>query len=258
MIILQSAPRTRAEAGEIMPTGQARSSWWSRWQLGAVLALLAGCGTDQARLSRALLADRNPAAHGGEVDRHYQVHCPDVLTVAVEGVTPAAVSVPVAADGRMALAEGGFIRVDGLSTPEIAHAVAQHYGVGPGQVEIRVAGYNSQQLFLYGQVSGGEHAIAYQGPETVLDVLQRVGGLTPGALAEDVQVIRSHVADGKPPEVFHVDLAAIVNRHDPQTNVTLEPFDQIYIGQSRRSKLCPCLPPWLRPLYEALSGMTRR
>jgi protein involved in polysaccharide export with SLBB domain len=220
------------------------------------LVLLAGCATDQARLSRALLANRNPAAHGEEPSQHYQVHCPDVIEVAVEGVTTGDVSLPVAPDGRIALGEG--LRVDGLTPPEAASAVARQYGVGPGQVRVRVAAYNSQQLFLYGQLNGGEHAVAYQGPETVLDVLQRTGGLSPGALVDDVQVIRSHVAEGKPPEVFHVDLAAIVNKHDPQTNVPLEPFDQIYVGQSRRSKLCPCLPPWLRPLYEALSGMKRR
>jgi len=73
-----------------------------------------------------------------------------------------------------------------------------------------------------------------------------------------VQIVRSHVAEGKAPEVFHVDLAAILNKHDLQTNIPLEPFDQIYVGQNRRSKLCPCLPPWLRPLFEALSGMKRR
>jgi protein involved in polysaccharide export with SLBB domain len=240
-----------------MQAGQGRSSWRRSWQLGAALVFLAGCCTDQARLSQALLSDCDPAAHGDEPSQHYQVHCPDVIEVIVEGVTPAIVSTAVAPDGRVALGEEECIRVDGLTPPEIACTVARHYGVGPGQVYVRVAAYNSQQLFLYGQLNGGEHAVAYQGPETVLDVLQRTGGLSPGALVDDVQVVRSHVAEGKPPEVFHVDLAAIVNGHDQQTNVPLEPFDQIYVGQSRRSKLCPCLPPWLRPLYETLSGMKR-
>jgi protein involved in polysaccharide export with SLBB domain len=239
-----------------MLAGKDWSSWRRRWLLGAALVLLAGCATDQARLSRAVLAGRGPVAHGDEPSQRYQVHCPDVLEVAIEGVPPGPVSLPVSPDGRVALGEG--VRVDGLSPPEIARAVARQYGVSLGQVHVRVAAYNSQQLFLYGQLNGGERAVAYQGPETVLDVLQRTGGLSPSALVDDVQVIRSHVAEGKSPEVFHVDLAAILNKQDPQTNVPLEPFDQIYVGQSRRSKLCPCLPPWLCPLYEALSGMKRR
>ena len=97
----------------------------------------------------------------------------------------------------------------------------------------------------------------YQGPETVLDLLQRVGGLSPSAAPTDVQVVRAHVADGKTPEVFHVDLAAIVVKHDQQSNVRLLPFDQVYVGQSRRSTYVPALPPWLRPLYHALCGMWR-
>ncbi len=223
---------------------------------GTLLVLLAGCAMDQTRLSRALLADRNPAAHGDEVSQHYQAHCPDVLEVHIEGVTPGVVTLAIAPDGRIALGEG--IRVDGLTPPEIARALARQYSVHPGQVQVRVAAFNSQQLFLYGQITGGERAVAYQGPETVLDVLQRTGGLSAGALVDDVQIVRSHVAEGKAPEVFHVDLAAILNKHDLQTNIPLEPFDQIYVGQNRRSKLCPCLPPWLRPLFEALSGMKRR
>jgi protein involved in polysaccharide export with SLBB domain len=241
-----------------MQAGQARSSWWRRWRLGAVLVLLAGCATGQPRLQRALLADRNPATHGDEPATHYQVHCPDVLEVAVEGVTPGALSAPVTPDGRVALGDDGGPRVDGLTLPEVARALARHYGVGPGQVRVRVARYNSQQVYLYGQVGGGERAVAYQGPETVLDLLQRTGGLSAGASVENVQVVRPHVADGKPPEVFHVDLSAIVLKQDPQTNVALEPFDQVYIGQTRRSKLCPCFPPWLRPVYEAVLGMRRQ
>jgi len=204
-----------------------------------------------------LLADQNPAAHCKEPFRHYQVHCPDVLEVAIDGVTRGAVSVPVTPDGRVALGEDSRIRVDGLTTPEIARAVTRQYGVSVGQVRVQVTQYNSQQLYLYGEVNGGEQAVAYQGPETVLDVLQRTGGLTGGATVDNVQVIRSHVADGKQPEIFHVDLAAIVLEQDVQTNVPLEPFDQVHIGQSRRSKLCPCFPPWLRPVYEAVSGMKR-
>jgi hypothetical protein len=98
--------------------------------------------------------------------------------------------------------------------------------------------------------------VAYQGPETVLDLLQRVGGLGSGA-AGDVQIVRAHVADGGAPEVFQVDLEAILRKKDQETNVRLEPFDQVYIGQSHRCLLSSCLPPWMRPLFEGACGMRR-
>jgi hypothetical protein len=62
------------------------------------------------------------------------------------------------------------------------------------------------------------------------------------------------VADGRPPEVFHVDLAAILRRHDQSTNVRLEPFDEVYVGQTRRGCVAACLPPWMRKLGGWLDG----
>jgi hypothetical protein len=116
---------------------------------------------------------------------------------------------------------------------------------------------NSPELYLFGEAAGGERAVPYQGPETVLDLLQRVGGLASGAAVGNVQVMRSHVADGTSPELFQVDLAAIVLHGDQKTNVRLEPFDQIYIGQTKRSCLKTLVPPWLQALCERLTG-TRR
>jgi protein involved in polysaccharide export with SLBB domain len=124
-------------------------------------------------------------------------------------------------------------------------------------VHVRIAEFRSQQLFLVGQVVGLQRAVPYQGPETVLELLQRAGGITPGASPEDVDVVRSRLAEGKQPEVFHVDLRAIVLRHDAQTNLRLQPFDQVFVGESEESCLGKCMPPWLRPLYEAVCGLRR-
>ncbi|MGH6682239.1 MAG: hypothetical protein ACREDL_25630, partial [Bradyrhizobium sp.] len=66
-----------------------------------------------------------------------------------------------------------------------------------------------------------------------------------GAALRDITVIRPHVAEGKTPEVFHIDLASIVLKNDAETNILLEPFDQVHVGQSRRSYFSDCLPPWL-------------
>jgi protein involved in polysaccharide export with SLBB domain len=143
-------------------------------------------------------------------------------------------------------------RLEGLTPPEIARVVARTLGVRPEQVTVRVVRYESQQLFLHGEVHGQERAVPYIGPETVLDLLQRVGGLADGAASSDIQVVRPHVADGTSPEVFHVDLEAILLKKEQTSNVRLEPFDQVYVGESRRSCLGNCLPPCLRPLC----GMT--
>ncbi len=161
-------------------------------------------------------------------------------------------------DGRINLGDSGRVRVDGETAPEIIRTVAEVVSVPPERVHVQVAEHNSQYLYLFGEVAGLQRAVPYQGPETVLDLLHRVGGLTPAAALRDIQVIRPHIADGKTPEVFSIDLAAIVLRNDQETNIAIEPYDQVHIGQSRRSCFGACLPPWLRPVYDRMCGMKSR
>jgi protein involved in polysaccharide export with SLBB domain len=239
-----------------MGAGKGRSRWRG-WLAGSVLGLAAGCAAGRPELEQALLADRTPAAHGGDAPTHYRVRCPDVLDVRLARAPDWTGLRRVSADGRIELGDGTRLRVDGLTAEEVGRAVAARAGVPAGRVRVRLAEFNSQQVYLFGEVSGLQRALPYRGPETVLDLLQRAGGVTPGAALGDVQVVRAHVAEGKTPEVFRVDLEAIVVKKDQHTNVLLEPFDQVYVGENRRSRLSPCFPPWLRPTYEAACGMRR-
>ncbi len=232
-----------------------RPAWRSLWLPALALVLTAGCAGDGRRLEHALLSGRDSAPHVADRDEHYIVRCPDVLQIQATGQSG---ECPVGADGRIALADGGRLRADGLTAAEIAGSAARRLGLPPDQVSVAVLGYNSQQIYLFGEVTGLQRAVPYGGPETVVDLLQRVGGVGPGAAVSDVQVLRSHVADGSSPELFHVDLEAILLKNDPRTNVLLEPFDQVYVGQSRKSSLTDAFPPWLQPLYERITGIGRK
>ena len=86
----------------------------------------------------------------------------------------------------------------------------------------------------------------------MLDLLQRVGGITPGAEPKDVYVLRPHLGDNRRPEVFHVDLHAIVLKNDHRTNIRLLSFDQIYVGETRRAQIEKALPLWLRGAYQVV------
>ena len=237
-----------------MRPGRRRSAWWSLWPPALALVLTAGCAGD-GRLERALLSGRDSAAHVADRDEHYIVHCPDVVEVRTTGES---MDCPVGADGRIALADGERLRADGLTAGEIARSAARRLGLPPEQVHVDVSGYNSEQIYLFGQVAGVQRAVTYQGPETVVDLLRRAGGVAPGAAPGDVQVLRSHVADGRSPELFHVDLQAILLKNDQRTNILLEPFDQVYVAQSRKSSLTDAFPPWLQPLYERVAGIGRK
>jgi protein involved in polysaccharide export with SLBB domain len=228
--------------------------------LGALgLALLSvplsGCATNRT-LDRELLAHTPPTS--GEIASGYHVQCPDVLDITADfrPDIPAGRRV-VNPDGCIDLGPAGPVRVEGLTPTQIAAAVAGAAAVPPAAVKVRVVDFKSQQVYVFGQVTGQQRAVTYQGPETIRDFLQRAGGLAPGAEPNEVRVIRGNVADGKHPEVFTVDLKAIVLKHDDKTNIRLEPFDQVFIGESRESSYEKVIPPILRPLYETLVNMDR-
>jgi hypothetical protein len=92
----------------------------------------------------------------------------------------------------------------------------------------------------------------------VIDLLQRTGGITPGAAPNEAYVIRARVADEQPPEVFHIHLSRILLDSDQRTNIRIQPFDRVFVGETRRASLQKCIPPWLRPYYEAVCGFDRK
>jgi protein involved in polysaccharide export with SLBB domain len=156
----------------------------------------------------------------------------------------------IGADGRIDLGDYGKLRVEGRTTPEIVKLLASETGASPEAVHVKVSEFRSQHVLLFGEVIGWQRSVPYRGQETVLDILQRVGGITADAAPKDVHVVRPHVGENRRPEVFHVDLHAIVLKHDQRTNIRLMPFDQIYVGETRRAQIEKAIPPWLRFTYQ--------
>ena len=268
-----------------------------RLTLGLLASLLVGCASGPPRFDQALMADPGAAGRNHGVIHAYHVFCPDILEIRITGRPELSGWRAVDAEGRIDLGRLGRLRVEERSPSQIVQLLSEETGFPASQIQVLVAEYNSQQIYLFGQVmpvnegrgargegrerrdegggmkdkSGAERfhpssffphpssqrAVPYRGPETVLDLLQRVGGITPGAAPSDVHVIRSRLAENKPPEVFHIDLQAIVMNQDQSTNLRLQPFDQVFVGETKRSSLEKCIPPCLRPVYEKLCGIRR-
>lgn len=228
------------------------------WWLGLCLGLLVGCAADRSQMDRALMRDPGSATRRADSAETYVVHCPDILAVSVSRRPELSGPRPIGTDGRIEMGAAGRLRVEGKTVADVQLLIAQVAFVSPRHVHVSVAEFKSQQLYLFGQVIGLQRAVAYQGQETVVDVLQRVGGITAGAASNDVYVVRPHLDNGKQPEVFHIDLKAIIEHTDEQTNIRVQPFDEIYVGETRQACLEKCIPRWLRPLYESLCGLSRR
>jgi protein involved in polysaccharide export with SLBB domain len=222
--------------------------------LGVVLA---GCNTNphRASIEKSLMTERQSTAHQAEVVEGYRVACPDEIEVKVEGRDDLRQRQVVAPDGCIDLGRYGRFRVEGLTLRTISRTIADRLAVPPSSVQTRVLEYDSRYLILIGEVVGRHRTIPYRGEETVLDVLQRVGGITPGAAPTEVYVVRSHLGDLDRPEVFHVDLQDIVLKRNLETNIRVLPYDQIFVGETRQARIEKCLPPWLKPTYQTLWGM---
>jgi protein involved in polysaccharide export with SLBB domain len=235
-----------------MEPGKGRSFWWTVW-----IWFLAGCAAQRSQVDRALSPARGPSAAAAGAVEPYAVHCPDVLQVTLADQPDLSGPRVIGADGRIDLGPLGRLRVEGQTPNEIVRRLAAQTGIAADRIHVDVTSFNSQQVYVFGQVRGLQRAVPYHGPETVLDLLQRLGGVTAGAAPHDVYVVRSHVTEGGSPEVFHINLRSIVLSSDPQTTLRLQPFDQVYVGESRQASLAKCVPPCLRPLYETICGLRR-
>lgn len=234
-----------------MQPGKARSSW-----LILLLGVgLAGCAADRASVEKNLMADKQTARLHEGVAEQYRVGCPDVLEIRVGEKPDLSGQYAVGPNGRIDLGDYGSLRVEGRTLAEVAELVAKETGTPAETAQARVVEFRSQFVLLFGQVIGWQRTVPYQGQETVLDLLQRVGGITPGAEPDDVYVVRAHLGDNRRPEVFRVDLQAIVLKNDRSTNIRLLPFDQIYVGENRQALVERSFPPWLRPVYQAFWNM---
>lgn len=231
---------------------------WSRRSLRLWLpllqVLLTGCAADRSHLNQALLADRD-AAHRSTVAGCYLVGFPDVLSISISNRADLTGLHEIGADGRIDLGELGRLRVEGKTGEGIAQLLALVLNQPAESIRVRVAEYRSQHVNVIGQVSGSQRAVAYRGPETVLELLRRAGGITKGAEPDLVYVVRAQVVEGGKPELYRVDLRAILFYEDPKSNIVVQPGDEIFIGERASFSFERCVAPWLRPIYEALSGL---
>ena len=218
----------------------------------ACLVFLGGLGCvgarQQTQMQTAFAAYRpDPAALSNAIDV-YRLACPDVIELVIDGYPAACGQFIVNAEGRVENRALQTPRIEGETTGMVVQQVAQMLAVPLEQVHCRVVEYRSRAVYLHGLVVGPDRAVPYQGPETVSAFLRRSGGLRIGADPKNITVIRPNLCTGGSPELFHIDLEGILNG-DPASNIVLQAFDEVYIGELRGSKLGKVLPCWMRPVY---------
>jgi protein involved in polysaccharide export with SLBB domain len=226
----------------------------------ALLALLAlavaGCSsTEFLRKKCPPPPDPKAAAEAPAPSAAYQVGCPDVLEVVFRDRPDWDAIAVVNVDGRLPLEQPGNPRVEGRTLEQIRDDLAALAGCPPERVNVTLAAARSGRVVVYGPVRGRARAVPYQGPEPVIDFLKRIGGLPPGSKLNQVYVVRPNVAVSTRPQVFRVDVPAVLVDGDNRTNVALQSDDQVYIGETKLSSLSRLMPDWLGTVYRRATGL---
>jgi hypothetical protein len=220
------------------------------WLAAAAAAALAGCATTAPEIDLPV-----PPSLVEPVRPEYTLGCPDVIHIEVEGRPQLSRELAVRPDGRVDLGEHGRPRVEGLTPTEARGVVADALGEDVERVSLAVVGFESRQVYLVGETGGVQRAVAYRGPESLAAVLSRSGGLPEGCTVGEVTVVRSRVAEGCGPEVFHVPLGCPHAPNPAARAFVIRPNDRVFLAETRRSCLCRMAAPWLRPLLEAFWGV---
>ena len=165
----------------------------------------------------------------------YRIGPRDILSITVwdhpELTIPAGEFRSAESEGRLVSEDGilfypfvGTMNVAGKTTDEVRRLLTQrlsHHIVNP-QLDVRVAAYRSQKVFITGQVANPGPQQITDVPLTVVDAVDRAGDVTPEATKIDVTLTRGG-------DTFYIDLLRMYEQGDLSQNYVLQDGDVLYI-----------------------------
>ncbi len=233
-----------------MTSGRRQLVRLPRWAALMVAIVSSGCFSTPKH-SDNFAGFRDVAINPAEV---YTLAYPDVIEVTFTGQSEQVQTARIDPDGCVRFQNFSPVHVEGNTSGDAAADIAEAGNLQPETVRVEVCEFNSRKLTLFGQVNGGPRVVEYRGPETVVDVLSRTGGLSPTAATNEVYIVRAQMTEGMPAEVLTVDLQAI-RRGDNRSNYRVQPLDEIYVGEMPRARIGKAIPTLLKPIYDGFMQM---
>lgn len=157
------------------------------------------------------------------------------ITAASGAVAPATNVVPhrvVSHDGYIQFPLIGRVRAVGLTAPALRDAIAsglRKYLKDP-QVEVELASYRSQRVFMVGELKTPGNLSITDVPLRIADAVGQAGGATPAADLSMVTVARGD-------QRFVVDLERLFYEGDLSRNLLLQHGDVITVPDRRERKI---------------------
>lgn len=134
-------------------------------------------------------------------------------------------------DGRIALPLVGSVPVAGLTLQEIEARLTEAYSNGyyrDPTVSVAVSEYNSKALLVTGSVHRPGPVTLRSNHASVMEALARAGGLSETA-GRTLRLTRRSPATGDV-ESISIDLDALIERPELQTEMLLAPGDVLHVG----------------------------
>ncbi len=140
-------------------------------------------------------------------------------------------AVTVRPDGRISLQLVGDVQAASLTTNELTAVLKEKYSttIRDPEIAVLVRSFYAQRVFVDGEVKI-PGMVEMGGYMTIMQSIASVGGLLDSAKDGKVLVIRRNGL--KKPLVMTVDVAAASDGSDITQDITLEPYDIVYVPKS--------------------------
>ncbi len=201
---------------------------WGSRRYGAIAALFLLLGA----CHRDALAQPGPSPPPIPAAAAYLIQIGDELDIKFFYNPTLNEKVTVRPDGRISLQLVQEVDALGLTPAALTKELIERYSVDlrQPQVTVIVRSFATQRVFVDGEV-GRPGMIVMVGPTSVLEAIAQAGGLKNTARPSEIIVIRRGEANA--PVALRVDLGKARSGQAGGENLSLAPFDIVYVPRSR-------------------------
>lgn len=137
--------------------------------------------------------------------------------------------VVVRPDGKISIMFADDVKAAGKTTAELTKAIKNKLAAHVKQLDLTVSvrSFGSHRVFIGGEVAK-PGSVTLTGHQTLLQVLDEVGWVTPEGRLSEIILIRKNAGTGSE-EVYPINLAKIISGEDVEQNIVMMAGDTVLV-----------------------------